>query len=73
MGSGSVYHALLLKKRYDMRNIIHFKTQAERLAYLKGELEEIVPVKAKKKTTKKKPTKKSEKKDTEKEGQKDEV
>lgn len=33
--------------------VIHFETQEERLAYLKGEMEEIVPKKAKKKKAKK--------------------
>lgn len=52
-----------------MKNVLHFKSPQERLAYLKGDLEEIVPKEAKrekaksepkKKTTKKKGTKKDE-------------
>lgn len=41
--------------------VIHFKSQEERLAYLKGGLEEVVPKKAEKPKKKKKP-KKEEKK-----------
>lgn len=39
--------------------VIHFKTQEERLAYLKGGLEEVVPKKAEK--PKKKKSKKEDK------------
>ena len=41
--------------------VIHFKTQKERLAYLKGGLEEVVPKKAKE-NPKKKKSKKEDKK-----------
>ena len=47
-----------------MKDVIHFKSQHERLLYLKGQFEEIVPVKAKKAT--KKTEKKAEKKEAEK-------
>lgn len=40
--------------------VIHFNSQAERLRYLKGELEEIVPKKAEKKAEKPKKGKKKD-------------
>ena len=42
-----------------MKQIIHFRSQEERLAYLKGELKEVVPKKAEKPS--KKPSEKEEK------------
>lgn len=51
-----------------MKEVIHFKSTEERLAFLKGELKEIVPKKAvEKKAPKKKSSKakKSTKKETE--------
>lgn len=59
-----------------MRKIIHFNTPEERLAYVKGSFEEIVPKKAEKKPEKKE--KKSEEKPKKaakgkKKGKKDEV
>lgn len=46
-----------------MKQVIHFKTQAERLAYLKGELKEVVPKKAKDEKAEEKPKKKKSKKE----------
>ena len=45
--------------------VIHFKSQEERLAYLKGGLEEVVPKKAEKPKEKPKKKKKSKKEDKE--------
>lgn len=62
-----------------MKNVIHFNTQAERIAYLKGEFEEIVPAKAKKKAKKEEkvaeeePKKAEKAKKSAKKGKKDEV
>lgn len=43
-----------------MKQAVHFRSQKERLDFLKGNFEEIVPKKARKKATKKKEAKKDE-------------
>ena len=57
--------------RSDMSNVIHFNSPEERMAYVKGEFEEIIPVEADKEVEKteekpkkaKKKAKKAEKED----------
>ena len=44
-----------------MKQIIHFRSQEERLAYLKGELKEVVPKKAEKPSEKEEKPKKAKK------------
>lgn len=62
-----------------MKKVIHFNTQEERIAYLKGEFQEIIPAKAKKKAKKEEKVEEDEPKKAEKpkksakKGKKDEV